>query len=121
MTLRFANHHERKLWCNTITSCPGFEDVILRADAFVLAMRERNEPTRIEDHPHFEKTVIEAAEKTCERAADWLREHGNGSAYERDVTCDCGGFNSETSAPDIDKLADAIEGAVARVILPATP
>ncbi len=76
---------------------------------------------RIEDHPDFEKTVFLAASTMCERTAEWLREHGNDDAYEREVSCDCGGFNSSTWAPDIDKLADVIEGAVARVISPVTP
>jgi hypothetical protein len=68
---------------------------------------------------HALAPIVKAAEATCERAADWLREHGNDPAFERDVTCDCGGFNSETSAPDIEKLADAIEGAIAQVTLPS--
>lgn len=50
-----------------------------------------------------------AASDERKRIAAWLRENGNNDPYEREVTCDCGGFNSVTWAPDVDKLADAIE------------
>ena len=42
-------------------------------------------------------------------AAAWLREHGHDDRYQSDRTCNCGDFNTEEPAPDIGKLADALE------------
>lgn len=48
-TIRFTNDHERLVWTNTVSQ-PGFsvETAIARADAFVLAMREREKAPPVE-------------------------------------------------------------------------
>ena len=53
--------------------------------------------------------VVRARAEERERIAVWMRFHGDDEAYAHDITCVCGDWNTDTSAPSVEKLAAAIE------------
>ena len=49
-----------------------------------------------------------SVQTAVEAIAQWLRAQNMCDDYFSDITCDCGEYNTETSAPDLDKLADGV-------------